>query len=549
MLSHIYISNYALIKELNLSLSNGFTTITGETGAGKSILLGALGLVLGKRAESRVLADEQTKCIVEATFRISNLGLQSFFKTNDLDYEPNTILRREILPAGKSRAFINDTPVKLETLKSLGNRLIDIHSQHDSMLMMNAAFQLDMLDVLAENQPQKAAYLEAYGAHKTLLAEKEELERSLSVDRDTDYIQFLVDELEKSNLRDGEEEAIEDELNLLRHAEDIQRSLGTGINQLNEEFGALDRLHEAIKALEDVSEFMPQAAQLVERLQSVEIELKDIVTELENESEGIILDEGRLIELEERFNMLQHLMQKHNAANTTELISKFDELAHQLNLVKSGSKALEAKELEIARHFVVLKEKAQKLHESRVKRAKSLENEIAAYLGQLQLPHATFSITINFTEKATTQGFDDVQFLFSANPGTKPQAINKVASGGELSRVMLALKGILAQTKSLPAIIFDEIDTGISGETAKRAAMILHEMGKQMQVIAITHLPQIAASGVQQLQVSKSVFNGQTHTHIQRLEKSDRVEEIARLLSGKQVSDAARKTAEELLTN
>ena len=549
MIKHIYVKNYALIRELRLDLQPGFTTITGETGAGKSILLGALGLVLGNRADSKVLADASSKCVVEATFSVATLGLQSFFREHDLDYEPNTILRREILPSGKSRGFVNDTPVKLEQLKALGDRLIDIHSQHDSMLMMNPAFQLQMLDVLAANETNLLEYQTAYAKYRKLLTEKEELEKSLSIERDTDYIRFLVDELEKSQLKAGEEERLEAELNQLQHAEEIQRNFGSALRHLQDEFGVLDRIHEALKAMQAVSAYMPEAADLTNRLQSVEIELRDITNEAEAAVANVILDEASLHETEARFNLLQHLMQKHHVTNSEALLAKFDDLAAQLRLATQGAKALEEKNLEISRQFVVLKELAGRLHEVRIKRAKALEQETAAYLRELQLPHASLTIRILLTEKPGLQGFDDVVFLFAANPGSIPQAINKVASGGELSRVMLALKAILAQTKSLPAIIFDEIDAGISGETARRAAQILREMGAKMQVIAITHLPQIAASGSQQYQVRKEVSQNQTQTFIEPLTKSDRVEAIARLLSGAQVSDAARRTAEELLTN
>ena len=549
MIKHIYVKNYALIRELRLDLQPGFTTITGETGAGKSILLGALGLVLGNRADSKVLADASSKCVVEATFSVATLGLQSFFREHDLDYEPNTILRREILPSGKSRGFVNDTPVKLEQLKALGDRLIDIHSQHDSMLMMNPAFQLQMLDALATNETNLLEYQTASAKYRKLLTEKEELEKSLSIERDTDYIRFLVDELEKSQLKAGEEERLEAELNQLQHAEEIQRNFGSALRHLQDEFGVLDRIHEALKAMQAVSAYMPEAADLTNRLQSVEIELRDITNEAEAAVAHVILDEASLHETEARFNLLQHLMQKHHVTNSEALLAKFDDLAAQLRLATQGAKALEEKNLEISRQFVVLKELAGRLHEVRIKRAKALEQETAAYLRELQLPHASLTIRILLTEKPGLQGFDDVVFLFAANPGSIPQAINKVASGGELSRVMLALKAILAQTKSLPAIIFDEIDAGISGETARRAAQILREMGAKMQVIAITHLPQIAASGSQQYQVRKEVSQNQTQTFIEPLTKSDRVEAIARLLSGAQISDAARRTAEELLTN
>lgn len=549
MITQIYVKNYALIKELRLDLASGFTTITGETGAGKSILLGALGLVLGNRSDSKVLADENSKCIVEATFAVAALGVEDFFKAHDLDYEANTILRREILPSGKSRGFINDTPVKLELLKAIGERFIDIHSQHDSMLMMNPSFQLNMLDVLANNKVNMQVYSQTYAKYQQLLAEKEELEQNINVDRDVDYIQFLVDELKSSALKAGEEEHLAVELQQLQHAEDIQRNLGNALGHLQDEFGVLDRLREAIKSMQAIASFLPKASQLANRLDSVQIELRDIVNEAEASISDIIVDEDALRATEQRFNLIQHLMQKHHVVSTAELLEKYADLSTQLRLATQGSEALDAKNNEITQQIQVLKTHAQKLHEARTLRATALEQEIERYLKQLQLPHAKVHVRIKLTDRVGVNGFDDVQFMFSANPGSTPQPINKVASGGELSRVMLALKAILAQTKSLPAIIFDEIDTGISGETAVRAAQILRDMGTKMQVLAITHLPQIAASGNKQLQVRKEVNNTQTQTVIEALSNTERVEAIARLLSGAQVSEAARKTAQELLTS
>ena len=547
MINQIYISNYALIKELQLQLHAGFTTLTGETGAGKSILLGALGLVLGNRADVKVLADEGTKCIVEVDFDISNLDLKAFFEENEIDFDTHCIMRREILPSGKSRAFVNDTPVKIDVLKALGDYLVDIHSQHDSMLMMNASFQLEMLDAIAKNQKEREDYKLVFGEYQQLNKERDALKKQLEVQLDSDYIQFLVDELEKAKIVADEEIAIEDELKVLRHAEDIQRGLAVALENLNDEFGILAKLHEALKSVENIDRFLPSAEDLSQRLLSVEIELKDVASELETQLEEIHLDEDRLVQLEERENFVLQLLQKHRVSTTVELLEKYSALSEQLYLATSGAKALEAKEKQIAAKFDVLKNTAAFLSESRKSTAKNLAQEAQVYLGRLQMPDAQMQIAINFSENANASGFDDVQFLFSANKGSKAQLISKVASGGELSRVMLALKAILAKTQSLPAIIFDEIDTGISGETAQRAAQILSEMGEKMQVLAITHLPQIAAQGKHHFKVTKTTIANSTETAINYLNAIERVEEIARLLSGATITEAARKTAEELL--
>ena len=549
MIRTIYISNYALIKELRLELHAGFTTLTGETGAGKSILLGALGLVLGKRADVKVLSDETVKCIVEVDFDISNLGLESYFEANEIDYDKHCIMRREILPSGKSRSFINDTPVKLDALKSLGEHLVDVHSQHDSLLMMNSSFQLEMLDAIAQNQTERAEYRLVFGEYQQLKKEREALKKQLEVQLDTDYIQFLVDELEVAKIVAEEEITIEEELKVLRHAEDIQRGLALAIENLNNEFGILTKLHEAIKSVENINRFLPSVEGLSQRLHSSEIELKDVADELESQLEEIHLDENRLAALEERQNFVLHLLQKHRLNTTAELLEKQNVLSEQLFLATSGAKALDAKEKLILEKFEALTSAASKLSESRKNTAKSLEIEAKGYLGRLQMPDALLHIAIDFTENATASGFDDVQFLFTANKGSKAQLISKVASGGEISRVMLALKAILAKTQCLPAIIFDEIDTGISGETAQRAAQILSEMSKKMQVLAITHLPQIAAHGGQHLKVAKTTTAQSSETSISYFDANERVEEIARLLSGAKISEAARKTAVELLVN
>jgi DNA repair protein RecN (Recombination protein N) len=546
MIKHIYVKNYALIKELRLDVDAGFTTLTGETGAGKSILLGALGLVLGNRADVKALADEEQKCVVEAHFEIAELHLADFFADNELDFDTVCILRREILPSGKSRAFVNDTPVLLDVLKDLGERLVDVHSQHDSLLLMNANFQLEMLDTLAGNEAERQKYTGAYQHLSALKAERVNLLAKLDVKRDTDYLQFLVDELAAARITAGEEETIESELKLLRHAEEIQINVGAAANHLNDENAVLQRLHEAIKHVETVKWYLPEADSLLERLRSAEIELKDLATELEVKATEVSLDEERLNTLEERNNALQNLMQKHRVVSAQELLEKLETMSNELYLATAGAQEIARLEAEISASLESVKEHGNALSATRKSTAQKLETQVADYLERLQLKGAMLYVTLEAAAPKPS-GTDQINLLFTANAGSKPQPLHKVASGGELSRVMLALKAILAKTKSLPAIIFDEIDTGISGETANRVADILNEMGQSMQVLAITHLPQIAARGAQQLQVAKASLNGTTATQITLLTSAERVEEIARLLSGAQVTEAARKTAEELL--
>jgi DNA repair protein RecN (Recombination protein N) len=548
MIKHIYVKNYALIKELRLDVDAGFTTLTGETGAGKSILLGALGLVLGNRADVKALADEDQKCVVEAHFEIADLHLADFFAENELDFDTVCILRREILPTGKTRAFVNDTPVLLDVLKDLGERLVDVHSQHDSLLLMNANFQLEMLDTLAGNEKEKQVYVIAYQHLNGLKTAREKLLAKLDEKRDTDYLQFLVDELEAARITAGEEETIESELKMLRHAEEIQVNVGAAVNLLQDEHAVLPRLREAIKHIVTVSAYLPDAAQLLERLRSAEIELKDLATDLEVRATEVSLDEERLNTLEARNNALQLLMQKHRVLDTQALLDKLEVMSDELYLATAGANELVRLDGEITAATQVVLKQGEALSATRNKTARLLEKQVAEYLERLQLKGARLHVSLeNATPKPS--GTDQITLLFTANLGSKPQPLGKVASGGELSRVMLALKAILAQTKSLPAIIFDEIDTGISGETANRVADILNEMGQSMQVLAITHLPQIAARGVQQLQVAKASLNGTTATQITLLTSAERVEEIARLLSGAQVTEAARKTAEELLAS
>lgn len=547
MIKHISISNYALIKSLDLDLSNGLTTITGETGAGKSILLGALGLALGNRADSKVMADAKAKCVVEVTFDVSNLHLKSFFADHDLDFEPDCLIRREITPAGKSRSFVNDTPVRLDVLKKLSERLVDIHSQHDSVLMMNGGFQLEMVDLIGDHAKLRATYSGEFNTYKMLLKQREDILNSKNESRDLDYLGFLHQELVGSQLIANEEETLENELKLLRHAGEVQQGLGASIQALNEDGKGIDNVSDALRQMESIKGFLEGSNELTNRLNAAEIELRDIVGELEQQAESVFVDDQRLAELEERWNAINQLMQKHHVSSVAELIVIQQDLNNQIVLANKGEARIAEINKAIAKQLAVLEKAGEALHAKRLKTAKALVKEANSYLMRLNLESAALDIQIHKKETPTSNGVDQIAFYFTANAGRQPQLLKKVASGGELSRVMLALKAILSKTRSLPAIIFDEIDAGISGETAHRVADVLSEMGEEMQVLAITHLPQIAARGKQHLTVRKSNINKQTNTHILQLSKNQRVEEVARLLSGERISDSAKKTAEELL--
>lgn len=547
MIKHIYVSNYALIKELRLDLGSGFSTITGETGAGKSILLGALGLVLGNRAETKSLADESEKCVVEVHFDLTDLLLESFFSENDLDYDVACIMRREILPSGKSRAFINDTPVLLETLKALGERLVDIHSQHDSLLLVNKSYQLQLVDAIGKNENLQHAYAQQFGAYVQLIRERENLLKQLEKQTDTDYLTFLVEELDAAKLVANEDVDAAAALEVMRHAEEIQRNVASSLTEIEGEFAALEKLHAAARFAEIAGKFLPESQVIAQRILSAEIELKDIANELQLVLDGVQLDEEKLAELEARQTLLNHLMQKHRTGSVAELIEKHTHLEEELNLALNGAKALQNKDLEISKSLVSVKEVGAVLTHARKKTALHLAQLAHTYFKRLQFNGAQLQVEITPLAQPLKSGTDDIAFMFSANQGAKMQPIQKVASGGELSRVMLVLKAILAQTMRLPAIIFDEIDTGISGETANRVAEILKEMGETMQVLAITHLPQIAAKGANQYLVQKSVVGKETQTRIVPLDAPQRIEEIARMLSGANISEAAKTTAKELL--
>ena len=550
MLQHLSIKNYALIQELDLNWLTGFTVITGETGAGKSILLGALGLVLGNRADFKALRTPEKKCVIEASFKLYNKDFKSFFDANDLDQDEITLIRREITPSGKSRAFINDTPVTINILNKLGQRLIDIHSQHQTILLNDVGFQLFLIDAFADNTAIKQKYQTALSAYKKLEKELNQLEEKANTEAgDTDYLKFLFEELQNAKLEPGEQDEVERELELLENSGEIQTSLGEAVALISdEEMGVLQALSKSTQSLSAISSLDPDIENLQQRLDAVRIELDDVRMELEDKASNSEFDPKRAAELDERLSLLLNLQKKHHVENVEELIAKRNEFDNRIADMESIEERLDALNTHLKAALKELQQQATELSDSRSKVLPQLEKSIGDTLTRLNMPEARFEISLESGVNFTDQGSDKIQFLFSANPGTALQDLSKVASGGELSRVMLALKATLAKTRGLPAIIFDEIDTGVSGETAGKIAEILKEMGAQMQVIAISHLPQIASQGKTHLKVRKEVSNGSTSTKIEYLNDDMRIDELARLLSGAEITEAARANAKTLLS-
>ncbi|MDR9374011.1 MAG: DNA repair protein RecN [Schleiferiaceae bacterium] len=549
MLRHLSVQNFALIESLDLDLKSGFSTITGETGAGKSIILGALGLILGQRAQSESLRDPEKKCIVEGTFTLDAERFEAYFEARDLDFDRESIIRREISPSGKSRAFINDTPVRLDDLKGLSLRLIDVHSQHENLLLSDTNFQLELLDSFAGNEREREAYFKAYARYQALLKEQKELEAAVGGSSgDRDYWQFLYDELEKAELQQGEQSALEEKLQRLDNAGDIQERLAEALHLAeDEEHGAVEAIRRMAAAVASISSVASELKSLEERLQSVYIEMEDLRRELSAQAEDLQYDPQERDNLDNRLSCLLALQQKHQVSSEEELIAAQKALEERLQLMDSQQHRRAEIEEALQQAQQALAAAALELTESRQKVTEKLSAEINDTLRALNLPHAVFSIVLEPAHQFFRRGQDQVGFYFTANPGQKAQPLGKVASGGELSRVMLALKAIMARTQSLPTIIFDEIDTGVSGETAKKVAQILSRMGEDMQVISITHLPQIAGKSHFQYKVYKETQKGAVQTHLRVLDREERLRELARLLSGDQITEAALANARELL--
>jgi DNA repair protein RecN (Recombination protein N) len=550
MLKKLYIKNFTLIDELDIDLYQGFSVITGETGAGKSIILGAIGLLLGQRADSKSIKQGAEKCVIEAHFDLSRYGMEAFFSENDIEYDPaDCIVRRELTAAGKSRAFINDTPVQLAMLKELGEQLIDIHSQHQNLLLNKQDFQLNVVDIIAQDEQALAKYQQTYAKYQTVGKELETLRESIEQNRQNlDFLQFQCDELTNANLEEGEQEELEQRSETMSHAEDIKSALYEADNALSgEDRGIVSSLRSTISALKTIDRVLPSASELVERLDSTYIELKDISGDISSELERIDFDPAELDSINSRLDKLYDLEKKYHVETVRELIEKRDELKRQLSHIENSDEAL----ADLQQQLDTLRQQAQKeadaLTKQRTKAASQIEKEMQSRLVPLGMPNVRFSIQLT-TDTFGRNGQDKVGFLFSANTSTPLQPVSQVASGGEIARVMLSLKAMISGAVKLPTIIFDEIDTGVSGKIAEKMAEIMQEMGQhERQVISITHLPQIAALGSAHYKVEKEDSAQGTTSHMKELSPEERVREIAQMLSGSDVTEAAIQNAKQLL--
>jgi DNA repair protein RecN (Recombination protein N) len=549
MLTELQIQNYALIHELDVKLKPGFTIITGETGAGKSILLGALSLVLGQRADTSVLRDKNQKCVVEATFSIEGYGMEELFEANDLDFDAHTILRREINPGGKSRAFINDSPVTLKTMEEIGFHLIDIHSQHHNLELNNQSFQLMVVDVFSGNKPRLRQYRENYSEYKKIQANlKEAQNRADKSKADLDYYQYQFDQLDKAALKENEQEILEKEIEVLTHAEEIKSNLTSCAGILDGDTDSvLTNIKNATSNISKIKNFLPEGEGLFTRLESVYYELKDLAGEAAFQSDKIEHDPSRLASASERLELIYSLQQKHH-------VSTLEDLVRLREFFKTKIMDVNSEEEEVSRLQQLLEQQyskvltlAEELSKSRKNVIPTMESRVMEQLFQLGLPNSKFKIDIAKEELPGINGIDSIQFLFTANKNGSLSEISKVASGGELSRLMLTVKALISQSKALPTILFDEIDTGVSGEIADKMGNILKEMSREMQVINITHLPQIAAKGDNHFLVYKQDYDHETRTDLKLLTLRERVSELAKMLSGENITKAAILNAEELL--
>jgi len=549
MLCNLVVENYALIKRLDINFRQGLTIITGETGAGKSILLGALGLVLGKRADTGVLLSKDSKCLVEATFDITLYGLEPFFEQNDIDYAGQTIIRREIHPSGKSRAFINDQPVNLDVLNQLGNRLIDIHSQHQNLLLSESGFQLRVLDVFAGSQPLLEPYRLHFRAHADLSRQYSmQSEMAERLRTELDYLTFQHSQLADARLVDAEQEELEQEAEQLTHAEEIHGSITSGLMLLDENPGsALQAIKETLAQIQRVLRFFPAAEAVVGRLNSVYIELKDVTRELEILNSRVLSNPDRLATVQERLSLLFTLQKKHRVNSVTELIALREDLKMKIEAAGEADNQLDKLDARRREAAEAMSLHAEKLTHHRSMQCGAFETSIASMLKEVGMPQALFQVKMESSESFTETGCDTIRFLFSASRNGSPQEISRVASGGELSRLMLCVKSLLAGSSGMPTIIFDEIDTGVSGEIAEKVGNIIWRMSGNMQIINITHLPQVASKGQNHFLVYKTEETGDTETRMRLLTADERLVEIARMLSGEEITPAALENARTLL--
>ena len=552
MLKQLYIKNFTLIDELDITFHSGFSVITGETGAGKSIILGALHLLLGARADSKQIKNGSSKCVVEAHFDLSHYGLETFFDEFGIDYDAaDCIIRREVNDNGKSRAFVNDTPVALTTMRELGEQLIDIHSQHQNLLLQKEDFQLNVVDIIADNAQLRQSYLQAYNEyHKATKRFNDFQEASQKSKENEEFLRFQFSELDKAKLVAGEDEELEQQSRTLSHVEDIKSALYDASSALSsEDGGCVEKTKNASSRLHDITEVFPEIKDVDERLSSAYIELKDIAQEIERKLEDVDFDPRQLDEINSRLDLIYALEQKFHASSVDELINEYKRLQDELASIDGGDEQLEQLQQEMQEKYDVAMKLARKLSDARKKAAQKVEEGLKQRLVPLGIPNVKFKI--EFKERdCSPSGIDKVSFLFSANSSTALQPVSQVASGGEISRVMLSLKAMISGAVKLPTIIFDEIDTGVSGRVAEKMAQIMKEMGdNHRQVLSITHLPQIAAIGATHYKVSKEETVQGTISHMQMLTEQERIEEIAQMLSGSDISDAAIANAKTLLKN
>jgi len=549
MLVKLFVQNYALIKELDIDLENGLTIITGETGAGKSILLGALSLILGTRADTTVLLDKNEKCIVEGTFRIEEYDLNEFYNSNELDYESVTTLRREINPVGKSRAFINDTPVTVNLLKKLGDKLIDIHSQHQTLMLNDNSFQLSLIDSFAGTSNLKSKYSISYSTYRKLKKEHSIVKENADKNKaDLEYYKFQLNQLEQAKLRQGEQEELEAEQELLGHVEEIKLALSDSSILFSAEGQSILSMLREVKAhIGKIKLFLPDGDTMLSRTESSIIELDDLAAEIEKLAFSIEADPQRLSSVNNRLDLIYSLIQKHRVTNLEGLINKQNEISSLIKSIVTSDERLSELEALLEEQATSLKTNSEEISNRRKSTIPDIELKIIELLKQLGMPNAKFRISISRLQEFSPTGIDHADFLFSANKQIEPENLAKIASGGELSRVMLSLKSLLTKNNNLPTIIFDEIDSGVSGEVADKVGQILAGMGKYMQVINITHLPQVASRGTKHYHVYKDDIDNSTFTRVKLLSKDERILEVARLLSGSEVTETAMKNARELL--
>lgn len=550
MLKQLYIKNFTLIDELNIQMHPGFSVITGETGAGKSIILGAIGLLLGNRADCKSIKAGRDRCVIEAHFDLSKYDMQQFFTDNDIDEDlSDTIIRRELTAAGKSRAFINDTPVSLTKMRELGEQLVDIHSQHQNLLLQKEDFQLNVVDIIAQDEKQRKNYEAAYNQYKQANQKLNALKAEIEKNRENeDFLRFQFKELDEAQLQNGEQEELEQEYEMLSHSEDIKTALYQADNHLSGDDGnIIERLKQTSEQLANIKDVYPEVTELLERIDSSYIELKDIAQEVNGLTDHVEFDPARLETINERLDKLNSLQQKFHVRDLGELIETYHQLKEQLSHIDHSDEDVEALEQEVTQLLEKAQKQAKELTAIRTKAAKKVEEEMKQRLIPLGIPNVRFSISL--TEKPLSHdGGDKVSFLFSANKSTPLQPVTQVASGGEIARVMLSLKAMISGAVKLPTIIFDEIDTGVSGKIAEKMAQIMVEMGNhERQVLSITHLPQIAAMGSHHYKVSKEETDNGTISRMTELSQQERVQEIAQMLSGSDVSEAALANAKELL--